>query len=106
MLSITRRDLLRSTAISGLAIAAPLLLSEAALAHAEAVAEVSEGALPVLAPREKYLMDFGWKFQFGNSVDPAKDLGFGNGQGDFAKTGEFDFAKVTTKCRILTASSR
>ena len=29
----------------------------------------------------------------GNSVDPAHDLGFGNGQGDFAKTGEFDFAK-------------
>ncbi len=30
----------------------------------------------------------------GNGADPAKDLGFGNGQGDFAKTGEFEFAKA------------
>ena len=27
-------------------------------------------------------------------ADPARDLGFGNGQGDFAKTGEFEFAKA------------
>ena len=46
-----------------------------------------------MAPREQLLFDFGWKFQFGHGVDPARDLGFGNGQGDFAKTGEFEFAK-------------
>ena len=33
-------------------------------------------------------------FTFGNGADPAKDLGFGNGQGDFAKTGDFEFAKA------------
>jgi len=47
-----------------------------------------------IAPREQLLFDFGWKFQFGNGVNPALDLGFGNGQGDFAKTGEFEFSKA------------
>ena len=46
------------------------------------------------APREHLLFDFGWKFTFGNGADPAKDLGFGIGQGDFAKTGDFKFAKA------------
>lgn len=46
-----------------------------------------------MAPREQLLFDFGWKFTFGHGSDPAKDLGFGTGQGDFAKTGEFAFAK-------------
>src|ERR1700727_18210 len=48
----------------------------------------------VEAPREKLLFDFGWKFQFGHGTDPARDLGFGKGQGDFAKTGDFEFAKA------------
>jgi beta-galactosidase len=47
-----------------------------------------------VAPRERLLFDFGWKFQFGHGSDPARDLGFGNGQGDFAKTGDFAFAKA------------
>ena len=54
----------------------------------------SAAALPAPAPREKLLFDFGWKFTFGNSNDPAKDLDFGMDQGDFAKTGDFKFAKV------------
>src|SRR4029078_5135001 len=41
---------------------------------------------------ERYLMDFGWKFRFGHGNDPARDLGFGSGQGDFAQSGEFNFA--------------
>jgi beta-galactosidase len=49
--------------------------------------------LPSIAPREQLLFDFGWKFQFGHGSDSRRDLGFGAGQGDFAKTGEFDFAK-------------
>jgi beta-galactosidase len=59
-------------------------------ANAEAA---SAAALATVAPREQLLFDFGWKFQFGHGTDPARDLGFGNGQGDFAKTGEFEFAK-------------
>jgi len=54
----------------------------------------ANAAAQALAPREKLLFDFGWKFQFGHGSDPARDLGFGFSQGDFAKTGEFEFAKV------------
>ena len=54
----------------------------------------SAADMPAVAPRERLLFDFGWKFQFGHGSDPLRDLGFGNGQGDFAKTGEFEFAKI------------
>ncbi len=54
----------------------------------------SAEALAAVAPREQLLMDFGWKFMFGHGTDPARDLGFGMGQGDFAKTGEFAFSKA------------
>ena len=33
----------------------------------------------------------------GMETDPAKDLGFGMGQGDFAKTGDFKFAKAEVR---------
>ena len=49
--------------------------------------------MTALPPRQQLLFDFGWKFQFGHGTDPTRDLGFGYGQGDFAKTGTFDFAK-------------
>jgi beta-galactosidase len=94
MPGFTRRDLLRSTAVSSLALSASAVLARSAWARAEALAAGMDATLPALAPRERLLFDFGWKFQFGNSIDPAKDLGFGYGQGDFAKTGDFDFAKV------------
>ena len=55
---------------------------------------VSGESQAAMAPRERLLFDFGWKFQFGHGTDPARDLGFGTGQGDFAKTGEFAFAKA------------
>ena len=94
MSPISRRNLLRS----GLAVSASSLVSRSAWARGYRSArrrdDTSAAALPALAPREKLLFDFGWKFQFGNSNDPAKDLGFGNDQGDFAKTGDFNFAKV------------
>jgi beta-galactosidase len=54
----------------------------------------SAAALPAVGPREQQLFDFGWKFTFGHASDPSRDLNFGYGQGDFAKTGEFDFAKA------------
>ena len=47
---------------------------------------------PAIAPREQLLMDFGWKFFQGHATDPARDLNFGNDQGDFSKSGEFGFA--------------
>jgi beta-galactosidase len=42
------------------------------------------------AGRERLLLDFGWRFHFGNANDPAKDFGFGGTRaGNFQKTGGF-----------------
>ncbi len=86
---ISRRDLL----LSGLAFSASSLAGRSAWARTAALMSASAEALAAVAPREQLLFDFGWKFTFGNGADPAKDLGFGNGQGDFAKTGDFGFSK-------------
>ncbi len=91
---ISRRNLIRS----GLAVSASSMVSRSAWARAAALLsgrdDASAAAQAAIAPREKLLFDFGWKFQFGNGCDPSKDLGFGNDQGDFAKTGDFAFAKA------------
>src|SRR6202050_1569619 len=95
MTRISRRDLLCSAA----ALSASSILARSAWARTAALLAgypeaVSGEALAAVSPREQLLFDFGWKFQFGNSSDPAKDLGFGYGQGDFSKTGDFEFAKA------------
>jgi beta-galactosidase len=94
MTRISRRNLLRS----GVAASASSLLARSAWGRTAALLagypdSGSAAALAAVAPREQLLFDFGWKFQFGNGIDPARDLGFGFGQGDFAKTGEFEFSK-------------
>ena len=95
MPGISRRELLAS----GLAVSASSLVARSAWGRTAALLAgypqvASAEALAAVAPRERLLFDFGWKFQFGHSTDPARDLGFGNSQGDFAKTGDFDFAKA------------
>lgn len=78
----SRRDLIRS----GIA------LSSAALLRRASAEALFAGEPPALAPRERLLMDFGWKFTFGHGTDPLRDLGFGKSQEEFAKSGEFKFA--------------
>ncbi len=91
MTHIARRDLLAA----GLAVSAAALLHRTAQAAAMADGPApSAAAVAALAPREQLLFDFGWSFTFGHGTDPAKDLGFGYGQGDFAKTGDFKFSKT------------
>jgi beta-galactosidase len=95
MPSISRRELL----CSGLALSASSLVARSAWGRTAALLSgypgaASAEALAAVAPREQLLFDFGWKFQFGHGTDPARDLGFGNGQGDFSKTGEFEFSKA------------
>jgi beta-galactosidase len=105
MSGISRRNLLAS----GMALSASSILARSAWAHTAAILsgnplDASADAAAAVAPREKLLFDFGWKFQFGHGTDPARDLGFGNGQGDFAKTGDFAFAKAKfddSKWRLL-----
>jgi beta-galactosidase len=92
---ISRRDLLSS----GLVLSASSVLSRSAWARsaasmADSFPAGSDQTLPAVAPREKLLFDFGWKFTFGHGSDPARDLNFGFGQGDFAKTGDFKFSKA------------
>ncbi len=94
MPGISRRDLL----CSGMALSATSVLARSAWGRSVSlltanVEAASAAALAAVAPREHLLFDFGWKFQFGHGTDPARDLGLGNGQGDFAKTGEFEFAQ-------------
>ncbi len=91
MTAFSRRDVLRS----GFALSASTLVPASVRARAEAFLAAAEmpAAESSLLPRERMLMDFGWKFFQGNAADPAKDLGFGKDQGDFSKSGDFWFAK-------------
>jgi beta-galactosidase len=95
MTLISRRDLIAS----GLALSTSSLVVRSAWAHAaELPANQAPGIAPendpTPSPREQLLFDFGWKFTFGHGTDPTKDLGFGFGQSDFSKTGDFKFAKA------------
>ena len=90
---VSRRDLIRS----GIALSASTLVAQTAVTHANSLLSgypeaPSAEAVAAIAPREHLLFDFGWKFFQGHGSDPARDLGLGTGQGDFAKTGEFEFA--------------
>ncbi len=93
MPSLSRRELLRS----GLALSATTLVAgSVGRAHSLLAGypdAASAEAMSAVAPREHLLFDFGWKFFQGHGSDPQRDLGFGMGQGDFAKSGEFDFAR-------------
>jgi beta-galactosidase len=100
MADITRRDLF----VSGLALSASLAARGGVPGSSGDTPEESPGAMAAVAPREQLLFDFEWRFTFGHGSDPTKDLGFGFGQGDFAKTGEFKFAKAgfdDSKWRLL-----
>jgi len=92
---MTRRDLLTS----GVALSASSLLAQSKLLRDDVLRgkelfDPEDVAGTAMVPSERLLFDFGWKFIFGNGTDPSKDLGFGAGQGDFAKTGDFKFAKA------------
>ena len=92
---VSRRDVLSS----GLALTASSVLARSAWAReagafADSAPSGSATPLPAVGPREQLLFDFGWKFTFGHGTDPSRDLNFGFGQGDFAKTGDFNFAKA------------
>ncbi len=93
MRDLTRRELLRS----GVAVSASSLIAGSALARAHALLAAYPSAASAeaaaVAPREHLLFDFDWKFQFGHGSDPGRDLGFGYGQGDFAKSGDFKFSQ-------------
>ena len=95
MSRISRRNLIAS----GLAFSSASLIERSAFARTASMLQAAGGDLSSatagsVGPREELLFDFGWKFKLGNATDPAKDMGFGLGQSDFAKTGDFKIAKA------------
>ncbi len=88
MTPLTRRHLLHS----GLALSASAFLPDSIRRAHALLAANPQGGQATIPPREQLLLDFGWKFFQGHGSDPARDLGFGKDQGDFAKSGGFDFA--------------
>ena len=96
----TRRDLLKTAmlASAGAVAANAMPASTDALASSaandtdqSAEKERPGPAAPAMSPRERLLLDFGWRFQFGHAVDPAKDFGLGarRRESQFAKSGNF-----------------
>jgi beta-galactosidase len=87
MTTISRRSLIKG----GLAIPATGLLSgSSVMTAAEAMAAPLGLAPTAPAPRDRLLLDFGWRFHSGHAGDPAKDFGFSSGRSrEFQKTGNF-----------------
>ena len=87
MKDITRRALLRSSlAAPAVTAATGMLADEAGQTQTQTPAPdapVSGG------PRERMLLDFGWRFHLGHASDAAQDFGF---HGNFSKTGNFGAA--------------
>ncbi len=84
-MKVTRRDVLRG----GMAVPA---LAAAGMSEDAEQAQSGPGqsvAAPS-GPRERLLLDFGWRFHFGHANDASRDFGFGSGRsGGFQKTGGF-----------------
>jgi beta-galactosidase len=100
MKSVSRRDILKTSLLVPAAAAihgiGPLGATLEAAGEpsnpltARAVHESSSQNTNAGVGRERLLLDFGWRFHFGNADDPSKDLGFGSGRaGNFQKTGNF-----------------
>ena len=97
MKPVSRRDVLKAGLLAPAAAAAAahgmVPLSDAVPPaepyQAAASGEAKSSPLPA-GGRERLLLDFGWRFHFGDANDPAKDFGYGKGQGgNFQKTGDF-----------------
>jgi beta-galactosidase len=94
-----RKFLKTSLAASASAVAAHAALPLAGAAGAEAAGNEhgklrsasAQNAAAITSPRERLLLDFGWRFHFGHADDPAKDFNFGaqNREATFAKSGAF-----------------
>jgi beta-galactosidase len=93
MLDVSRRGVLAGGLALGVLGAPPRTVAAIAPGPADFASPPPRDA-DALAPREALLLDDGWRFALGHGSDPAKDFGFGFGQSDFAKTGDFKIAKT------------
>ncbi len=88
-MKFSRRDALKAGALFPVANA--FSFPPTASAEAATASQQGSSGTDVHSLRERSLLDFGWRFHFGNANDPARDFGFG-GSGDmggFQKTGGF-----------------
>jgi beta-galactosidase len=98
--TFSRRDLLKTSLLAPAAVAA--------VAAAQGLSPTCAAASPLGEPlgplsldhslasptpgagRERLLLDFGWRFHFGNAADPGKDFDYSTSSaGNFQKTGNF-----------------
>ncbi len=85
MKQLTRRDVLRtSLAAPAAAAATEFVVSEEG--QAQTPARGTPATAESSGPRERLLLDFGWRFHFGHATDAAQDFNF---RGNFSKTGNF-----------------
>jgi beta-galactosidase len=93
MSRLTRRQLLKSSLLASAGAAANIIITdEGAEATATAEGVKAEAAQPQTnSPRERLLLDFGWRFALGHANDADKDFGYGSRrrEGQFAKSGNF-----------------
>ena len=100
MKTFSRRDVLKTTLLAPAAVAAVQSMGPMSAAMEiptdpgetsfEPIARDANDQANKSTGRERLLLDFGWRFHFGNADDPAKDFGFGSGEtGNFQKTGNF-----------------
>jgi beta-galactosidase len=87
---MTRRDLLKS----GVAVSASIALSAGVASATPGLQNASPAAV---SPRERLLLDVGWRFSLGHAEDPTRDFGYGGGKDEtFAKSGDL-FAPSSIK---------
>ncbi|MDT7817168.1 MAG: beta-galactosidase [Acidobacteriaceae bacterium] len=98
MSKVSRRDVLKTGLLAPAAIAVangmgPVGIAMQAAENAPELHPVGYTAPESSEPgagHERLLLDFGWRFHFGNADDPEKDFEFGSGRtGNFQKTGNF-----------------
>ena len=93
MSRLTRRQLLKSSLLASAGAAANRLIpDDGAEATSTGMSVKAEAAQPqISSPRERLLLDFGWRFALGHANDAEKDFGYGarRREGQFAKSGNF-----------------
>ena len=86
----TRRDFLKTGLAASALAAKPGVARQFALNNSQDPKGVDLHDAPT-SPRERLLLDFGWRFHLGHACDPAKDFDFGapSRGGQFAKAYDF-----------------
>jgi beta-galactosidase len=65
--------------------------AQTSLTKADSSSQLESKSRENVSPRQRILLDFGWRFHFGHAADPAKDFGYGAATREliFAKCGDF-----------------